>query len=71
MTSFTLNEADWKILKEKVKRKYNHLSEEDLAFQAGQEEELVQRLAARVKRQPTYILFTLQKGLANLSGNRL
>ncbi len=69
--SFTLTEADWKVLKEKVKRKYNHLTDEDLAYQAGQEQELVNRLSIRVKRKPEYVLFTLQKGLANLSGNRL
>ncbi len=71
MMSFTLSEADWSILKEKVKRKYNHLSEQDLAFQAGQEQELIERLASRVKRKPDYILFTLKKGLSNLSSNRL
>ncbi|MEH6304812.1 hypothetical protein RYH73_04105 [Olivibacter sp. CPCC 100613] len=71
MMSFTLNEADWKVLREKIKRKYNHLTEEDLAYQAGEEEDLVNRLSIRVKRKPEYILFTLQKGLADLSGNRL
>ncbi|HWV70780.1 MAG TPA: hypothetical protein VN040_03660 [Pseudosphingobacterium sp.] len=71
MTALTLNEADWQILKEKVKRKYNHLSEEDLTYQAGKEQELIDRLAQRVKRKPEYILFTLKKGLANLASNRL
>ncbi|MFC6103711.1 CsbD family protein [Olivibacter domesticus] len=71
MTALTLNEADWQILKEKVKRKYNHLSEEDLTYQTGKEQELIDRLAERVKRKPEYILFTLKKGLANLSSNRL
>lgn len=69
--SFTLNESDWKVLREKMKRKYNHLTEEDLAYQAGQEEDLVNRLSLRVKRKPEYILFTLKKGLADLSSNRL
>lgn len=71
MTALTLNEADWQILKEKVKRKYNHLSEEDLAYHAGEEQELIDRLAQRVKRKPAYVLFTLKKGLADLTSNRL
>ncbi len=69
--SFTLNEADWKVLREKIKRKYNHLTDEDLDYRAGQEEDLVNRLSTRVKRKPEYILFTLKKGLADLSSNRL
>lgn len=71
MISFTLSEADWKILKEKVKRKYNHLTEEDLSYQSGNEQELIDRLAVRIRRKPEYVLFTLQKGLSDLAGNRL
>jgi len=71
MSSITLNEADWKILKEKVKRKYNHLTDDDLTYIPGQEEDLIRRLAERIKRKPSYVLFTLKKGLANLAGNRL
>jgi len=69
--SITLNEADWKILKEKVKRKYNHLTDDDLYYQPGQEQALIEKLAVRIKRKPEYVLFTLKKGLADLSGNRL
>ncbi|QNL51206.1 hypothetical protein H8S90_06380 [Olivibacter sp. SDN3] len=71
MTSIALSESDWEILKEKVKRKYNHLTEEDLSYQPGKEQELIERLAAKVKRKPDYIIFTLKKGLSDLSSNRL
>jgi len=71
MSSLTLNEADWEILKEKIKRKYNHLTDDDLRYKEGQEEELVTKLAERIKRKPAYVLFTLQKGLASLANNRL
>jgi hypothetical protein len=71
MKDFTLSEAEWEILKLKVLRKYNHLSEEDLAYTAGQEEILVNRLAKRLKRDENYVLFTLKKGLADLNSNRL
>lgn len=71
MMSFTLSEVDWQILKEKVRRKYNHLTDEDLSYQTGEEQELIDRLAVRIKRKPAYVLFTLQKGLSDLAGNRL
>ena len=71
MAAISINAEQWEILKLKFLRKYNHLSEEDLAFQPGQEDELVKRLAKRVKRDENYVLFTLKKGLANLSSNRL
>ncbi|GAA4782498.1 hypothetical protein GCM10023231_07710 [Olivibacter ginsenosidimutans] len=71
MDALILNEADWKILKEKIKRKYNHLTDEDLAYTPGQEADLVAKLAERIKRKPSYVLFTLKKELANLSSNRL
>lgn len=71
MNDFTLSVEDWKTLKLKLLRKYIHLSEEDLAYEAGQEQELVRRLAKRVKRDENYILFTLKKGLADLTSNRL
>src|SRR5690606_41134800 len=58
-------------LKLKLLRKYIHLSEEDLAYQPGEEAELVARLAKRVKRDENYIIFTLQKGLSDLKSNRL
>jgi hypothetical protein len=71
MNDFTLSAADWEILKLKLLRKYNHLSEEDLAYVPGEEKELVTRLAKRLKRDENYILFTLKKGLADLTSNRL
>ncbi|SFB90922.1 hypothetical protein SAMN05421747_10240 [Parapedobacter composti] len=71
MSAIKLTPSEWEILKEKFRRKYNHLSDDDLAFEAGKEDELVSRLAKRVKRNRDYILFTLKKGLADLESNRL
>ena len=71
MAAITIKSQEWDILKLKLLRKYIHLSEEDLAFQPGQEDELVDRLARRVNRKRDYILFTLKKGLADLESNRL
>lgn len=71
MKDFTLSAIDWETLKLKLLRKYNHLSEEDLAYTPGKESELVSRLAKRLNRTETYVLFTLKKGLADLTSNRL
>ncbi|WP_353185021.1 hypothetical protein [Parapedobacter lycopersici] len=71
MAAFKMSPEEWEILKLKFKRKYNHLTEEDLQFQAGQEDELIGRLAQRVRRNRDYIRYTLSKGLVDLESNRL
>ena len=71
MAEISISNSDWKRLKLKVQRKYNHLSDEDLAYQEGQEEELITRLMKRVKRDRDYVVFTLKKGLINIDTNRL
>jgi hypothetical protein len=71
MAEITISNQDWDRLKLKVKRKYRELSEEDLAYQAGQEEELIQRLMERLKRNREYVVFTLKKGLTFIDKNTL
>ncbi|SEL61662.1 hypothetical protein [Parapedobacter koreensis] len=71
MAAIKITREEWDVLKKKFLRKYNHLSDEDLAFEEGKEDELVNRLANRVRRNRDYVLFTLQKGLADLKSNRL
>lgn len=71
MAEMNISNTEWDRLKLKLKRKYNHLSEEDLSYQQGQEEELITRLMARLKRKREYIVFTLEKGLQFLETNRL
>ncbi len=71
MAEISISNSEWDRLKLKLKRKYNHLSDEDLAFQQGQEEELITRLMERLKRKRDYIVFTLKKGLLHLDTNRL
>lgn len=71
MSSLKITYSDWEILKIKLLRKYNHLSAEDLAYQEGEENLLINRLAKRLKRTNEYVIFTLSKQLAELSNNRL
>ncbi len=71
MTDIRISNLEWERLKIKVKRKYNHLSDEVLSYQAGQEEELITRLMDRMHRDRAYVIFTLKKGLANIDNNRL
>jgi len=71
MGVFKITASDWEILKIKLQRKYNHLSEADLQYTEGEEEQLVDRLARRSRRTKDYVLFTLSKQLADLSSNSL
>lgn len=71
MADIKIKAEQWEVLQEKFRRKYNHLSDEDLAFEPGKEDELIGRLAIRVRRTRDYVLFTLKKGLADLASNRL
>lgn len=71
MAELTINQEHWDKLKLKVKRKYRDLTDEDLSYQPGQEDELIQRLMTRLKRNREYVVFTLQTGLQNLHNNRL
>jgi len=71
MAEINISTADWERLKIKVRRKYRDLSDEDLAYQAGEEEQLIQRLMTRLKRNREYVVFTLKKGLLNIDNNRL
>lgn len=71
MYNFKIHANQWPILKLKLQRKYNHLTDEELHFQEGGEEELLQRLAKRLKRDKDYVLFTLSKQLEDLDSNSL
>jgi hypothetical protein len=71
MAEMNISNTEWDRLKLKLKRKYNNLSDEDLSYQQGQEEELITRLMTRLKRKREYVVFTLQKGLQFLDTNRL
>lgn len=71
MAEISISSSDWERLKIKLKRKYNHLSDEDLAFEQGQEEKLISHLEERLRRKREYVVFTLKKGLLNIENNRL
>lgn len=71
MAEITISNQNWDRLKIKLKRKYNHLSDDDLNFVQGQEDELISRLQERLKRKREYVVFTLKKGLLNIENNRL
>ncbi len=71
MAELSITNQDWERLKIKLKRKYNHLSDQDLAYQQGQEEELISNLMKRLRRNREYVVFTLKKGLEFIDTNRL
>ncbi len=70
MAEIQLNNA-WDKVKIKIKRKYRDLSDEDLNFAPGQEEELINRLMSAIRKDRTYVVFMLKKMLLNNESNRL
>jgi hypothetical protein len=71
MASFTLTPESWERVKIKFLRKYRDLTQANLSFSPGQEDQLVQQLMQLVKRDQAYIEFTIRKALADPAGNRL
>jgi hypothetical protein len=71
MSAISINNTDWKRVKIKLKRKYNHLTDEQLQYNAGEEDQLIDRLAGLVNRDREYVIFTLKKALVNIDNNRL
>ena len=71
MNTLKISEQEWQIIRLKITRKYNSLREEDLVYEVGQEDDLVQRLAKRIRRDADYVRFTLGKELQEIGSNRL
>ena len=71
MADFTISNENWARLKIKLQRKYNHLTDDDLIFDLGNEEKLISNLEHRLHRNREYVVFTLKKGLLNIDNNRL
>jgi hypothetical protein len=71
MAEISISNKEWERVKIKVQRKYNHLTDEQLQYTEGQEENLISKLMELVKRDRNYVLFTLKKALVNIDNNRL
>lgn len=71
MAEITISDKDWKRVKIKLQRKYNHLTDEELQYTAGQEDQLITRITELVNRDREYVVFTLKKALVNIDTNRL
>jgi hypothetical protein len=71
MAEISISNKDWQRVKIKLQRKYNHLTDEQLQYQEGQEDNLINRVMALVNRDRKYVVFTLKKALVNIDNNRL
>lgn len=71
MAEISISNKDWSRIKIKVQRKYNNLTDEQLNYTEGQEEDLIRRLMELVNRNREYVVFTLKKALVNIDTNRL
>lgn len=71
MAEITISNKDWERVKIKVQRKYNSLTDEQLQYTEGNEEDLISRIMKLVDRDRGYVVFTLKKALVNIDNNRL
>ncbi|MGI4749070.1 MAG: hypothetical protein ACRYFB_00425 [Janthinobacterium lividum] len=71
MAEITISNKDWERVKLKVQRKYNNLTNEQLQYTEGNEDDLIERIMALVDRNREYVVFTLKKALVNIDNNRL
>ncbi|MBS1523646.1 MAG: hypothetical protein JST50_21770 [Bacteroidetes bacterium] len=71
MAEISISNKDWARVKIKLQRKYNHLTDEELQYNEGQEDNLISRIMELVNRDRKYVVFTLKKALANMDNNRL
>jgi hypothetical protein len=71
MAEISISNKDWPRVKIKLQRKYNHLTDDELQYTEGQEDNLINKLADLVNRDRTYVVFTLKKALVNIDNNRL
>jgi hypothetical protein len=71
MAEITISKKDWGRVKIKVQRKYNSLTDEELQYNEGEEDDLIRRIMVLVDRNREYVVFTLKKALANIDNNRL
>lgn len=71
MAEITISNKDWERVKIKVQRKYNRLTDEQLQYTEGNEEDLIERIMKLVNRDREYVVFTLKKALVNIDNNRL
>ena len=71
MAEITISNKDWERVKIKLQRKYNHLTDAELQYNEGQEDNLISKIMEMVNRDRKYVVFTLKKALANMDNNRL
>jgi hypothetical protein len=71
MAEISISNKDWQRVKIKLQRKYNHLTDAQLQYNEGQEDDLINRVMQLVNRDRDYVVFTLKKALVNIDTNRL
>ena len=71
MAEISISNKDWARVKIKLQRKYNHLTDDELQYNEGQEDSLISKIMELVNRDRKYVVFTLKKALANMDNNRL
>jgi uncharacterized protein YjbJ (UPF0337 family) len=71
MAEISISNKDWERVKIKLQRKYNNLTDAQLQYTEGQEDNLISKIMELVNRDRRYVVFTLKKALVNIDNNRL
>jgi hypothetical protein len=71
MAEISISNKDWERVKIKLQRKYNNLTDAQLQYTEGQEDNLITKIMELVNRDRRYVVFTLKKALVNIDNNRL
>jgi hypothetical protein len=71
MAEISISNKDWERIKIKLQRKYNNLTDAQLQYTEGQEDNLISKIMELVNRDRRYVVFTLKKALVNIDNNRL
>jgi hypothetical protein len=71
MAEISISNKDWERVKIKLQRKYNNLTDAELQYSEGQEDNLISKIMELVNRDRRYVVFTLKKALVNIDNNRL
>lgn len=59
--AFTIN-GNWAIRSKLLKAEYSQLTDEDLKFELGKEDELIKRVESRLNKNRSQVIEIIQKG---------
>lgn len=56
--------GDWAVQSKSLKEKFNQLTDSDLKFETGKENELFERVGKRINKKPEEVMNIIKKGMS-------